>query len=501
MYQMNNEQWVSWKKKHRNTLICYSLLMFFAGVDYSLVFATLYLYLEDMVKTDYSNFYYGIAIALFCFTSIVFGIIAARCLDKSRNIKLYTYIVIIIQIVGNILYALPFSVAFPLLGRFSAGFGDTLQSVYSGEVVRLYKKEETERALWWISSLYGIGIILGPTFSIIFKNVQFSIGDLEINYLNIIGIVMAGVLVLLYIATYLLMYDCSKEFDLKENLNKKKLAKKDVNSYVNQRFQGDLNKQESEVVRKCTEKASLLVTISTIDTLSTPIRAVLNVIWKNYDLKLMFISTFIYSYILFGADLLLPLISYEMMHWNLTAISLIYGIGGVFYVLLQVGLSKFCTTDEANYKMCIVCSLFQLVDLCILIAMKGTKRNFTRDVILMILFLFSYAFPFCMQEVLFKCVVANMVPSNVQGFVESLRFAVCQLGSLVTALTVVVSLRYLQWWSAVLIVIVIILLVCLLSRKKTLSNIEVIPFSDLKDEKESVARMTHGKNTHHTTNI
>ena len=172
MFEINNQQWVSWKKKRRNTFICYLVLMFFAGVDYTMVFATLYLYLEDVVKTNYPNFYYGIVIALFCFTSIVFGIIAARCLDKSRNIKLYTYIVIILQIVGNVLYALPFSEAFPLLGRFLAGFGDTLQSVYSGEIVRLYGKEDSARALWWISSVYTIGVIFGPVFSIVFKNVQ-----------------------------------------------------------------------------------------------------------------------------------------------------------------------------------------------------------------------------------------------------------------------------------------------------------------------------------------
>ena len=501
MYEMDNEQWVSWKKKRRNTLICYLILMFFAGVDYSMVLATLYLYLEDVVKTNYPNFYYGFAIALFCFTSIVFGIIAARCLDKSRNIKEYTYVVISLEIVGNILYALPFSVAYPLLGRFLTGFGDTLQSVYSGEIVRLYEIEESERALWWVESVYTIGIILGPAFSIVFKNVQFSIGHLEINYLNIIGIIMAGVLVLLYIATYLLMHDCSKEFDLKEHLHKKEMAKKNVNCYENQNYQGDLNMQESEIVRTCTEKASLINDVTTIDTLPTTVRAVLNVLWTNYDLKLMFISTLMYSYMVFGEDLLLPLISYEIMHWDLTAVTVIFVIAGIFYVLTQIGLSNVCTTDEASYKMCIICSLFQLVCLCILIAMKELNRNFTRDVILMISFLFTFTFSLCMQAVLFKCIVAKMVPSNIQGFVESLRFAVSKIGTLVTSLTTVLSLTYLQWWSAILIVIVVILLLCLLSRKETLCNIEVIPFSDLEDKNETVVKVTYGSNTYHTNNV
>ena len=77
---------------------------------------------------------------------------------------------------------------------------------------------------------------------------------------------------------------------------------------------------------------------------------------------------------MFGADLLLPLISYEIMHWDLTAITLMYVIEGI-YALLQIGLSKVCTTDEANYKICIVCNLLQLVGLCIFIAIKELKRT------------------------------------------------------------------------------------------------------------------------------
>ena len=478
---MDDEQWTNWKQKRHNTMICYLINNFFAGVDYSIVFATLYPYLEDMVKTDNPDFYYGFAIALFCFTSTLLGIIASMYLDKSRNIKSYTYVIIIMQILGYILYALPFSVAFPLMGRFIAGVGVTFDSVYTGEIVRIYDDVDSIRALWWLSSAYSIGVILGPIFSFAFKNVHFSIGLLEIQYLNIIGILMPFIYVVLFVITCFLMSDCSKELDLKECLNEVNLSMENISCEVNQNYQTELNHQESE--EECTDETSLVNQISTSVVSSTSAREVLKCLCTSYDFKLIFLFSIVFSYILFGCELLTPLISYEIMHWDKTSVAIIYSAHGLFYVLLLIGLSMFCTSEKAIYKFCILCTVFLLVDLCIFIVMKGSERNYTRDVILMTSFLIGHAFSWCVQDVLIKCILARMVPSNIQGFVESLRFAVCQISSMISSLTVVLALRYLRWWSGFLIVILIIILLCLLSRKKTLSNIEVISLSRFRESK------------------
>ena len=501
MNNLSSEQWISWKKKRRNNVIAYLILMFISGVDDTVVLSTLYLYLDTVVETEYPDIYYGIIIGAFSFSSIVFGIIAGRCLDKTRNIKLYTNIVMILQIIGNLLYGIPYSVAFPLIGRFIAGFGDTLQSVYSGEVVRLYEVEESISVLWWITSSFSIGLILGPTFSIIFKNVQFSIGTLQINYLNIIGIFMASMLLITLIITNFLLSDCSKEFDYKEYLEEKKANENSTSNYANESYQTSCGIEGPEIQRvpEDTEQSLLLDTISTSAYSPISIRTVLKVIWKFPDMKLMFLSSFIFSITLFGSDYLTPLISYQMMHWDIVAVTIIFVAHGIFYFLLLIGLSRFCTTDKAIYNMCIICSVFQVIDLCILIFMKELKRNFRQDVVLMTLFEICFTPIWLIQEVLLKGIVAKMVPSEVQGFVESLRFSLCKISGLVVSFTTALALRYLQWWSAIMICSVIYILFCLVMRKKRLTNIEVIPFSDYGNK--VVVDMVKKQHSYYTTNV
>ena len=45
------DQWTRWKKKRRSTFMGYLLVGVMVGIDYSFMFTTLYLYLEQMIKT------------------------------------------------------------------------------------------------------------------------------------------------------------------------------------------------------------------------------------------------------------------------------------------------------------------------------------------------------------------------------------------------------------------------------------------------------------------
>ena len=462
MDKLDNASWTRWKCNRRNTTIAYILIMFCNGLDYSIVFVTLYLYLSDMIKTDYPNAFFGIIVAAFSISSILFGIITARYLDKSRNIKFYTYIVIFVQIVGNLLYALPFSVILPLTGRFIAGIGDTIPTAFVGELARIYDIEKNNSVLWWLQCAWACGSNFGPIISISFRNVNFSLGLFEVNYLNFIGIFMAGLFFSVLIITHFLISDCSKEFDLKEYVSKQKAEQQ--------------HNQELDIgILNDTDKCELLGKTSTDVTADISTRAVLKVIWKFFDLKLMLVSTFAYSYILYGTELLIPLISYEILHWNVYAVAIMNASHGVIYILTLLCLTKICTTDKAILNMCVVFSLCALAALCILLSIKGIERIFERDISLMVLFQIIFVFPLFMPMVLFRIIVLRMIPSKMQSMAESLRFGSGKIGIIIASFTVPLALSYLQWWSAILIAVVVTILVCLIARKNTLTNLEVIP--------------------------
>ena len=49
-------EWAEWKRKRRHTLIGYLIVGVIVGIDYSFMLTTLYLYLEQMIKTPNPRF-------------------------------------------------------------------------------------------------------------------------------------------------------------------------------------------------------------------------------------------------------------------------------------------------------------------------------------------------------------------------------------------------------------------------------------------------------------
>ena len=136
-----------WKKKRRSTIIGYIIIGSIVGIDYSVILSTVYLYLRDFIHTPHPNLCYGIIITLFNLSSTLFGAMSGRWVDKTRRIKIYVNIILVLQVIGNVLYTIPYSVAFPIIGRVLAGISDPFSNVCTGEILRIYHGEESTRAL------------------------------------------------------------------------------------------------------------------------------------------------------------------------------------------------------------------------------------------------------------------------------------------------------------------------------------------------------------------
>ena len=215
MKNIPQHEWIEWKKNRRNTLIGFIIVGTIVGIDYSFMFTTLYLYLKDMIKTDNPDVFYGLIIGIYCMASTIFGVILARWVDQYRKVKLFTFIVLILQIIGILLYVIPTSVVYAMVGRFICGIGDPYTNVCSGEVVRIYDQEEGTSALWWLAACYSLGFMIGPVVVFFFRNVDFYICGIHFNQLNSIGIFIAGLSIIALFAVYFLIHDCSAIIDLK----------------------------------------------------------------------------------------------------------------------------------------------------------------------------------------------------------------------------------------------------------------------------------------------
>ena len=527
MKNISQQEWIEWKKKRRHTLIGFVIVGTIVGIDYSFMFTTLYRYLKDMIKTDKPGVFYGLIIGIYCMASTMFGLILARWVDRYRKVKLFTIIVLILQIIGIILYVIPTSVVYAMVGRFICGIGDPYTSVCSGEVVRIYNQEEGTSAIWWLAACYSLGFMIGPVFVFFFKNVDFYIAGIHFNQLNSVGILVAGFLIIALIAVYFLIHDCSAIIDLKMYLKENgrlntgidditteiPVEKSTFKSKVSE-AKFTLNPSCTQVEKNCSSDGFTLIPEKRCPTNSERIlllnkdendlsvknnsanysvndggsaqmtrswetesmSSILCALLTNVDALLMYISTSVFVYSLFALDVILPLLSDVVLHWSLTALTVILVANGIVYFALILISSKYCVTDRTVYYLLIISITSVILTFVIIILIKQFNGDLTASVVMMAIFVVLWALGWVVEEVLIRCTLAKMVPSTCQSFTEAIRNSVSRLSMILAAITVPLSLPYLNQWCTGLIIINAVLLVAFLMRRRSLLLVREVEF-------------------------
>ena len=473
---MTSAKWKNWKKKRKHTINGFLIVCVVGGMDYSIVFASLYLYLTTQVKADNPSLFYGLIIAVYSFSSTIFGLICGILIDKYRKMRLYTNITLLLQIIGSLIYVIPFSPSYLLVGRLIAGAGDTFSSTSTGETVRLFDTHQATSNIWKIAAAYSVGFALGPGIGIIFKDISFDIWLIHVEYTNFVGIFIAGLLLIALIAANLLIHDCSLEFDLKEYLRENNLE------FISDDHFDVLFEQDNKAREKIMNSALIQKDKVKLNSETTPLlfkqekstTALVKALLKNANIVFIFISSFFFMHSLFAFDVLLPLVSLELLKWDITALTIILVASAILYFFALMLFSKFCTSNSGVYNMTIICILLHLIEFGILIAMKMVTRNLTKNVTLMVAFLICYIFVWFIEEVLLRSILAQMVPSQVQSFTESIRNGFSRASTVVASLTAPAALGVLHYWSVALLGSTVIFLLIFLLKKKQLTHIEAI---------------------------
>ena len=372
-----------------------------------MILSTVYMYLRDVIGTDYPNLCYGLIITLFNLSSTISGPICGRWVDRTRKIKTYLNVILTLQLCGNLLYAIPYSVVFPIVGRVLAGISDPFGNVCTGEVLRIYTGEEGTRALWWLASTYSIGFVTGPGVAIFFRDIKFNIGGIRVNHLNFVGFFIAGLgLVALFVCNFML-HDCSRQFDLKEYLrDREQQINKDggdassgdvrwdrvseVEGYgVIEHKYSRLDDQEADdktwkvedfgdddEMSSTTEQHSVISFDEEFVKTSRdpmPIGKVIRGLGTNPDAILLFTATFVLVFSLFGTDVLVPLLVENVFKWPSEVTSYIFITFGMCYFVLVIVMSTYFTSDLSVYAATMVCVLSQLLQYVLLYAITSLR--------------------------------------------------------------------------------------------------------------------------------
>ena len=209
-----NSKFARWTftEKRNLTLVAFSTRMFFMGVEYAVIFPSVWLYLK-IFHVDY--WYLGLVLSAYNMVGIVSTALVGHLVDISRKVRFTGFLWNLAEISGNFIYAMPFNVSLPLIGRMVAGFGEGFISAMWGELARVTTKEQRTRYFAILKGSNLLGAAVGPAFNLFLKEINFNIGDWPIDYRTSPGFIMGLIWLVVTVLMLVCVFDLS--WELKNN--------------------------------------------------------------------------------------------------------------------------------------------------------------------------------------------------------------------------------------------------------------------------------------------
>ncbi|XP_057289463.1 uncharacterized protein LOC130612180 [Hydractinia symbiolongicarpus] len=460
-----------WERKRKLTTIAFALECLFLGMEYSVTFLTLWLYLRELVQTSSPKLFYSFISAAYLVAGVVSSIFIGRLVDRYRNVRQTIFICNFMVIIGNILYALPFSAWFLLFGRLISGIGGPLRSVISGELARCYPSDKLSSKLSIMGMMFASGFLVGPGFNFAFKSVNVGIGKWKIEYVNAPGLYMAVLFILLQIICTFLVFDLSKEYDLKEN--EKEHAEANKKSDHNVHY-GSLSTNETTKVHEFSitynTKTENNPLIKEVNDKKQTMFLVTKELFKCIDTLLLLCGSFFSTFCIVVSDMWLPMLVVDVMNWSITELNIIVLCGAITCFISMFYFSWRTPSDGVLFILAVLSTIFLTVLIGVLTFLYFYHSRLSINIFMWVVYDIGFGILIILEEIFFIGCLAKMVSSRIQTYAESVRLSMSRLGALTGLLT---SATLFEWMKVVgpIYMAMSLLLACLIIlRRKRLQR-------------------------------
>lgn len=361
--------------------------------------------------------------------------VVARYADKTRRIKLIILICNFISMIGCIIYVIPISPYFPLVGQTLLGFNLITKPLTYAEIARSYSADEMKKKIPILMAFFFVGYSFGPIIGEFFQYTGITVFGLRITIGNISGFISLIFLMFIQVSIVVLASDLSREFDLKEATGKKEHHNE---SYEKETFLFVLKK----VVLKFDVFFVMIMTV----------------------LAAFFQVAFARSF-----PVIVGLLQFPYYFITVCYISYAVTVFGIIFVLTSTEL-KFRTvyiSGVASILFVVISGSFQTI-------LIKAKLNISSNIIFTILLAVCITVVEIGEQIFLVIVAANLVSSKHQAYVESMRDVLrnvgCILGSLVSGY--IVEYCYSFWFGLTLLCLMQV--VILIIRRKTYTKPNII---------------------------
>ena len=470
----------AWKAKRTKTFIAFTLIEVVLGMEYSMTIPTVYLYLTTLIHSPYPLLFYGLIPASFFMTNILSGVLLGRISDRTRKIWLIHQCGNMMILLGNLFYAFPFSSLFPLSGRIMSGFGAGLRAVIYGEICRVYDKQNVSRYIAIITIGAMVGYTLGPMVNILFKNVDFYIGDWHINYTNMPGIYMTIICFINQVILFFMVHDLSQEYEYTDLLSEADLLNNVEHSDKISSERELLEHYESldnlsaHQLESSANKGQNITRKSQNDVSFIPSQ---QFIWlkllSSMNWIIMMIATFVFGFTNMASEMWYPLIVINELKWGVTAFNAVLIETGVVAIPVLALAAWKTLTNKIIFYGYATSIIFQISVFVILLVLKEFHKSFAINVMLLGTYGLLYAISLFMHELL-TITLTKMVPCSSQGYVQGIFQAFFRVGA---SLGFFIPPQIYKWLFEDVIVIIIVsavLLITLVIRRRGILEPELL---------------------------
>ena len=421
---MEVEPPVGWKKQRKLTKYVFVIEAFLLGLEYSISFLTLWVYLEQVTDTlnQQKKFYSLISVAYFI-SPILFGFYFGKILDKTRKVKLSFLLGNACIIGGNIMYSIPYSPYYLLTGRLIAGIGISLRSIMAAELTRCYEETESIKVFSLIMLVFNIGYIVGPVFAMPCIDININWYHFKITYGNAPVMILSLLYIIQYFLVVIFVHDLSRTYDLKYHEKKRMTETTDKNQ---------------PLILTENTKMKYLAKFS-----------------SGLEAYVLFFLSFLYSNLMVLFDMWIPVIVIHIIGWNVKSLNMIFLALAICSVMVCFITTKFTLPKQFIGAMFISSFWMAIGALIILYEICYFKLTNIAIVALFVVLILVWSLLDYVEEAYLATALAKMVPSSKQNFTECVRGSFSSLGSVIALVSGVYILDcllvFVIFYSAVLL--------------------------------------------------
>jgi len=426
--------------KRRLLVLAFAIRMFFIGVEYSVILPSCLLYMKTF---DVSNVFMGLTVAAYPFAGMISLPIFGRIYDRTKRTRELLILLNFLQIVGNIIYAIPLSKWLPLSGRFLAGLGDGFLACAIGEITYTYPKSYRTGIFSIMELGRVLGLVLGPAITFFIGKKTYYVWRWRLDYATLPGVIMAFGWLLYEMLTMCFVFNVSKEMaetvSLMEDLSECSSDDDSTNS-VDRMCSFEHTDPEDKVFYYKDSETTELVDKEIkenqdqeVDSKKSPSdedKTSLKSAFKEL-MSVEFLLLFYVDCVLWLAqtefEILLPYVTEFEYHWAPKWTGMVYMVGGVELIIIFLTLYYVCSKCAIRDSYLLILSSVLTMASTGLLIYEGVPKSINDRVIVFIficLLVFT-SIPF--NLVASKAILSKICRPESQGFIQGFYASVTRI--------------------------------------------------------------------------